>query len=375
MSGWSCGRGSGRRSTRCSRGLPSAASRRSCSSLDSLEDPQNFGTLLRSAEAAGVHGVIFPTHHQAPAVAGRREGLGRRDGAPAPCPGRRPGVEPGRPARPWPAHRRIRGGGATDRATGRPARAPRARRRKRGTGSGSRDPAAVRPAPADPDAGRDRIVERVRRGLDPALRGTRATRAARRPLRGRGHGDGRRRRGRGDRSPTGRGAGRGGPGCRPAARSSVPLPRGRSRRRRARRSSKATEPTVSKLEPDLPPSVEGAPAAKPRRGTTARAPATVANSAPTEAPVKKAPAARKAPAVTKRAAPTATKAPAAPARKASAARQPASAATKPAAAPARKPTKPASEPAAAAAPLPVDDTTPDDDLLPGAPRARRRTKS
>ena len=34
--------------------------------LDSLEDPQNVGTLLRSAEAAGVHGIIFPTHHQAP---------------------------------------------------------------------------------------------------------------------------------------------------------------------------------------------------------------------------------------------------------------------------------------------------------------------
>jgi 23S rRNA (guanosine2251-2'-O)-methyltransferase len=34
--------------------------------LDSLEDPQNVGTLLRSAEAAGVHGVIFPTHRQAP---------------------------------------------------------------------------------------------------------------------------------------------------------------------------------------------------------------------------------------------------------------------------------------------------------------------
>jgi 23S rRNA (guanosine2251-2'-O)-methyltransferase len=34
--------------------------------LDSLEDPQNFGTLLRSAEAAGVHGVIFPTRRQAP---------------------------------------------------------------------------------------------------------------------------------------------------------------------------------------------------------------------------------------------------------------------------------------------------------------------
>ena len=34
--------------------------------LDSLEDPQNFGTLLRSAEAAGVHGVIYPTRRSAP---------------------------------------------------------------------------------------------------------------------------------------------------------------------------------------------------------------------------------------------------------------------------------------------------------------------
>jgi 23S rRNA (guanosine2251-2'-O)-methyltransferase len=34
--------------------------------LDSLEDPQNFGALLRTAEAAGVHGVVFPTRHQAP---------------------------------------------------------------------------------------------------------------------------------------------------------------------------------------------------------------------------------------------------------------------------------------------------------------------
>jgi 23S rRNA (guanosine2251-2'-O)-methyltransferase len=34
--------------------------------LDSLEDPQNVGTLLRSAEAAGAHGVIFPTRRQAP---------------------------------------------------------------------------------------------------------------------------------------------------------------------------------------------------------------------------------------------------------------------------------------------------------------------
>jgi 23S rRNA (guanosine2251-2'-O)-methyltransferase len=33
--------------------------------LDSLQDPQNFGALLRTAEAAGVHGVIIPLAHTA----------------------------------------------------------------------------------------------------------------------------------------------------------------------------------------------------------------------------------------------------------------------------------------------------------------------
>ncbi|HCR70413.1 MAG TPA: 23S rRNA (guanosine(2251)-2'-O)-methyltransferase RlmB, partial [Anaerolineae bacterium] len=28
--------------------------------LDSLQDPQNFGTLIRTAEAVGVHGIIIP---------------------------------------------------------------------------------------------------------------------------------------------------------------------------------------------------------------------------------------------------------------------------------------------------------------------------
>lgn len=31
--------------------------------LDSLQDPQNFGTLLRTAEAIGVHGVVIPLAH------------------------------------------------------------------------------------------------------------------------------------------------------------------------------------------------------------------------------------------------------------------------------------------------------------------------
>jgi 23S rRNA (guanosine2251-2'-O)-methyltransferase len=34
--------------------------------LDHLEDPQNVGTLLRSAEACGVHGVLFPARGAAP---------------------------------------------------------------------------------------------------------------------------------------------------------------------------------------------------------------------------------------------------------------------------------------------------------------------
>ncbi|TMD61267.1 MAG: 23S rRNA (guanosine(2251)-2'-O)-methyltransferase RlmB [Chloroflexi bacterium] len=32
--------------------------------VDSLQDPQNYGVLLRSAEAAGVHGVVVPRHRQ-----------------------------------------------------------------------------------------------------------------------------------------------------------------------------------------------------------------------------------------------------------------------------------------------------------------------
>ncbi len=31
--------------------------------LDGIEDPQNLGALLRTAECAGVHGVVIPKHH------------------------------------------------------------------------------------------------------------------------------------------------------------------------------------------------------------------------------------------------------------------------------------------------------------------------
>ncbi len=33
--------------------------------LDGIEDPQNLGSIIRTAECAGVHGVIIPRHHSA----------------------------------------------------------------------------------------------------------------------------------------------------------------------------------------------------------------------------------------------------------------------------------------------------------------------
>jgi 23S rRNA (guanosine2251-2'-O)-methyltransferase len=45
--------------------------------LDCVQDPQNLGTLLRTAEAAGVHGAIFPRHRAAsitPAVVNASSG-------------------------------------------------------------------------------------------------------------------------------------------------------------------------------------------------------------------------------------------------------------------------------------------------------------
>jgi 23S rRNA (guanosine2251-2'-O)-methyltransferase len=34
--------------------------------LDEIEDPHNLGALVRTAECAGVHGVVVPKHHSAP---------------------------------------------------------------------------------------------------------------------------------------------------------------------------------------------------------------------------------------------------------------------------------------------------------------------
>ena len=51
--------------------------------LDELQDPQNVGALLRTAEAVGVHGVIIASASRRADHAGRQPRLGGRSGAPA----------------------------------------------------------------------------------------------------------------------------------------------------------------------------------------------------------------------------------------------------------------------------------------------------
>ena len=34
--------------------------------LDQVEDPQNFGQIIRTAECAGIDGILFPKHHSSP---------------------------------------------------------------------------------------------------------------------------------------------------------------------------------------------------------------------------------------------------------------------------------------------------------------------
>ena len=44
--------------------------------LDGIEDPQNFGALVRTADAAGVDGVVYQTRRAAQRTAAARQGLG-----------------------------------------------------------------------------------------------------------------------------------------------------------------------------------------------------------------------------------------------------------------------------------------------------------
>ena len=45
--------------------------------VDGVTDPQNLGALLRSAECAGVTGVVLPRHRSAHVTPDRHQGRGR----------------------------------------------------------------------------------------------------------------------------------------------------------------------------------------------------------------------------------------------------------------------------------------------------------
>ena len=149
----------------------SAASRRSCWSSTRSRIRRTSGTLLRSAEAAGVHGVLFPTHRQAPLTPVRGQGLGRGGRASPAVPGRRPRRRARGPARARPARGRRRSRCAAHGATDRPAGTARDRRRQRGPGPRTGRATALRPLHADPDARRDRVAQCRGGRVDHALRG------------------------------------------------------------------------------------------------------------------------------------------------------------------------------------------------------------
>ena len=103
--------------------------------LNSLEDPQNFGTLLRSAggDRRGRRGLSRPAE-QRHCPPFRDQGFGGRDRAHAPGTCRRPRRRVGGPARPGSAHRRCGRECLARLLRGRPARPAGARRRQRGQG-------------------------------------------------------------------------------------------------------------------------------------------------------------------------------------------------------------------------------------------------
>ena len=243
--------------------------------LDSLEDPQNVGTLLRSAEAAGVHGVIFPTHRQAPltpaavkASAGAVEHLllAPVDDLPT-------------------ALSDLRIHGLRVAAPRRTRRSPRTRPTCEGPlaivvgseGSGLAGGAASgRPLHPDPDARGDRLAERGGRRLDPALRRRRPARARRRRRRPRfrgsdgraGHADGRHER---DRDRRGRAACEAGPS---ESKPATAAARGRNATRRRRRA------TASEAGPFEGEGEAAREARRPLRAGSARPPVAVGDRRP-----------------------------------------------------------------------------------------------
>ena len=256
--------------------------------LDSLEDPQNVGTLLRSAEAAGVHGVDLPD--PPPGAADARPRSRPRPARPSISCSARSTTCPAR----WPT--------STPTACGSPASeadAPLTARQtdlrgplaivvgSEGQGLGPADPPPLRPVHADPDARRDRVAQRRGRRFGAAVRGGRAARsrtgtraigdrtdAAVAPERRPRHPGDRRRT---SRRPTDRPTGRGrtaddGRPRRPSRRAAESL--------EPDRSPAATTPRPGRVEPD--------PRGPDRARRASRSPGDEATASPSHGPTRRA---------------------------------------------------------------------------------------
>ena len=115
--------------------------------LDSLEDPQNFGSLLANRRGVGRPRRHLPGTPPGAPLGGCGQGLGRGRRASAAGAGRGPGRSAHRPARPRPANHRLGCRRVADRPPGRPSR-PGCRRRRQRRARASARPSGVAATPS-----------------------------------------------------------------------------------------------------------------------------------------------------------------------------------------------------------------------------------
>ena len=138
--------------------------------LDGVQDPQNLGAILRSADGAGAHGVLLPEHRAAGITAAvARASAGAADHVPVARVVNLPrALDELKGAGVWVYGLDAAAGGAIRRGGLRPAPGP----GRRSGGEGAQPPGAraLRPPAADPPPGPGGLPERLRRHLPGPLR-------------------------------------------------------------------------------------------------------------------------------------------------------------------------------------------------------------
>ena len=145
--------------------------------LDVLQDPQNLGSLLRTAAAAGAQGVVIPEHRAVgvtPAVVKASAGAIERLKI-AQVTNLSRAIDALKEVGIWAVG--LDAGAETSLRQGGPGPSAGPGRRRRGEGASAAGPSALRPGGEPADAGRHRVAERGRGRLDRAVRGAAPARA------------------------------------------------------------------------------------------------------------------------------------------------------------------------------------------------------